>query len=676
MAETREVHQLEYRWQKVTDMAPIASSMSAESARPWIQRIGVWVRHPSVDVPTESLRYEEFGNGMAALAWRIRDWQGLKSADTRGGLLVISRVLVGPADLLTPEVAAAVCYAGLPEATGPQPGTVAEGTVLPPVPAEALTELVEDTAAVLDEAAVGHDGLDLVLAAALSDQDTALCLQLPERDITRSPRGNSQAALLWGLRRTVWPVVGRGGRRGWSFSTFEPPPSDMDPGALPDIVFRMAQAAQTAPQAMRRELRVRPQDPVRARAQTLPQHLAALLVDAYAEFGGDELGRRIIRAAVGKTTPEVRITAVYDAFDARSPAVTIIGDNQPHGARPNITHAAPAEPSPRPSPGLDPERPFADPPRAPAAPRTAPEPTLAAAPSAPAAPRPAPRCPPTPDPRTETTPWPPAAPPPTSPAGPPPPRPDLSSARSQHEAPSLFADHAHHDQAEARPRPDTLQSESHQPDTLSGLLAILAQGPGHRGWEPTLQALRATNFQSTPDDRAIARRRLADHGWYADVLRQQDGVQAHDLLVMVFCHAVIPDLPDPRVAAELFSWVAEREAPEAVIKALYAAAIGSPHLINRSIGPALATRWRAEHGIHVRSAPRHAAESAPAGSDVAAGDRGPSQDGRGPAISHEQQSPDDLVQRLQNLMDRSVTVPVPLVLAIVIVLVVVFLATR
>ncbi|MGH3403168.1 MAG: hypothetical protein ACRDRJ_11820, partial [Streptosporangiaceae bacterium] len=83
MAETREIHQLEYRWQKVIDMAPVASSMSAESARVWVQRIGVWVRHPNVDAPAQSVRYEVFGNGLAALAWRIRDWQGLNSADTR-----------------------------------------------------------------------------------------------------------------------------------------------------------------------------------------------------------------------------------------------------------------------------------------------------------------------------------------------------------------------------------------------------------------------------------------------------------------------------------------------------------------------------------------------------------------------------------------------------------------
>lgn len=740
MAETREIHQLEYRWQKVTDMAPIASSMSAESARVWIQRIGVWVRHPNVDAPTQSVRYEVFGNGLAALAWRIRDWQGLKSADTRGGLMVVSRVLVGPADLLTPDVATAVCYAGLPEATGPQIGMVAEGTILPPVPAALLTELAEDKAAVLDEAAVRYKGLDQVLAAALSDQDTALSVQLPQRDISRPPRGNSQAALLWGLRRTVSPVLGRGGRRGWSFSTFEPPLSDMDPGALPDIVFRMAQAAQAAPQAMRRELRVRPQDPLQADAATLPQHLAKLLVAAYAELGGDELGRRIARAAADKTTPELRFTAVYDALDAGTPAVTLVRDRQRLAGAANITPAAAPPPPPpvaaatpsaqtvpqtpvpqppvpqapvrppvpSPSPGLDSARPFADLPPAPEPPRAAPEPipapgpalaseptlarestlapesALAAAPPTPAAPRPAPGVAPAHGSQAETTPRPPAAAPPTPPAHPPwsqtgpppPPRTDLSRARSRHEAPSLFSDHAQHDQAEAQPLPDT----------LSGLLALLAQGPGHREWEPALRALRATNFRSTRDDRALARRRLADHGWYADVLRQQDVVPVHDILVMVFGHAVVPDLRDDEVAAELYSWAGEREAPETVIEALYAAAIGSPRLVERPLAPALAARWRAEHGIHLRPVPRHAADLIPSRSDTASGERGASEDDRGAgkrdagelsaAVSQEQPGPDDLVQWLQNLLDRSVTVPVPLVLAILIVLVVVFLAAR
>ncbi|MGH3404173.1 MAG: hypothetical protein ACRDRJ_16960, partial [Streptosporangiaceae bacterium] len=667
---------------------------------------------------------------------------GLNSADTRGGLLVISRVLVGSADLLTPEVATAVCHAGLPEGIGPQPGTVAEGTVLPPVPATVLTELAEDKTAVLDEAALRCKGLEQVLAAALSDQDTALSVQLPERDITRPPRGNSQAALLWGLRRTVSPVLGRGGRRGWSFSTFEPPLSDMDPGALPDIVFRMAQAAQGAPQAMRKELRVRPQDPLRAHAETLPQHLAKLLVAAYAELGGDELGQRIARAAAGKAALELRITAVYDALDAGTPAVTMVGDRQPLANAPKVTDAATAQPPPppvaaatppvptvpqtsgpqtsgpqtsgpqtsvrppvpSPYPGLDTGRPFAGPPPAPEPPRTAPEPipapepvlapeptlapesTLAAAPPTPAPPRPARRVRPAHGPQAETTPRPRAAAPPVPAAPvpwaqaepPPPPRPDVSSARSRHEAPSLFSDHAHHDQAEAPPLPDT----------LSGLLALLAQGPGHREWEPALRALRATNFRSTADDRALARRRLADHGWYADVMEQQDVVPVHDILVMVFGHAVVPDLRDDGVAAELYSWAAEREAPETVIAALYAAAIGAPRLVERPLGPALAARWRAEHGIHLRSAPRHAAGSVPSRSGTASGERDAGRDaggrdaggrdagGRDAAASQEQPGPDDLVQRLQNLLDRSVTVPVPLVLAILIVLVVVFLATR
>ena len=215
MAESPELHQIEYRWQPAKDMSAVASSMSPESFRSWVQRIGPWVRHPGVDAPTDSVRYEIFGDRAAALAWRQRDRQAVEFEDGQDGRPLASRVLLGPADLLTPEVAIAVCYAGLPRTIGPRPGTVTAGTALPPVAAARLTGLVQDNAEALDLAAAQEAGLEQVVAAALSDRDTPLSVQLPERIIVRSPRGNSQALLLWGLRRTVGPVLGRAdGRRG------------------------------------------------------------------------------------------------------------------------------------------------------------------------------------------------------------------------------------------------------------------------------------------------------------------------------------------------------------------------------------------------------------------------------------------------------------------------------
>ena len=119
MAGSQAIHQIEYRWQQARDMSAVASSMSPESYRSWIQRIGPWVRHPGVETPTGSVRYERYGDKAAALAWRQRDRQAVGSGDGRP---LVSRVLIGPADLLGPDVAMAVCYAGLPpELIGPPP---------------------------------------------------------------------------------------------------------------------------------------------------------------------------------------------------------------------------------------------------------------------------------------------------------------------------------------------------------------------------------------------------------------------------------------------------------------------------------------------------------------------------------------------------------------------------
>ena len=137
---------------------------------------------------------------------------------------------MGPVQLLTPEVAIAVCRAGLPETIGPRPGQVPVGSLLPPVDPAELTSLARDKAEELDELAANEPGLDRLIAAALTDRDTALSVQLPQHIIARPPQRGSQGPLLWGLRRTVWPLIGdEAGRRGWSFSTYEPPQATWTP---------------------------------------------------------------------------------------------------------------------------------------------------------------------------------------------------------------------------------------------------------------------------------------------------------------------------------------------------------------------------------------------------------------------------------------------------------------
>src|SRR5438105_4001083 len=99
-------------------MSPYSSSMSAESTRGWDPLIRPWVRHPNVDAPSESVRYQVFPTGKAALAWRYRDRQPAGRKDAPQGRPMVSRVLVGQVSVLTPDVAMMLCREGLPVAAG------------------------------------------------------------------------------------------------------------------------------------------------------------------------------------------------------------------------------------------------------------------------------------------------------------------------------------------------------------------------------------------------------------------------------------------------------------------------------------------------------------------------------------------------------------------------------
>jgi len=316
------VHQIEYRWDPVKDMSPVASSMSPELTLGWDSRIRPWVRHPNVDAPLESVCYHVLSAEMVALAWRYRDRQAAEREDGAHGRPLVSRVLVGPASLLPPHLAMMLCRVGLPDVAGPRPGQVDVGAALPLIGADELTGLVAaDQAARLDQSAAEEKGLQQVVAAALSDPDTPLAIQLRDPYIFHSPRVGPQGLLLWGLWRTVWPLLGRStARRRWSFSTFELPMGDQDTSTLPDIVFRLAQAASGPPVNARQEIRVRPGDPGAAAAVSpYAAELAELLVSEYRETNGDQLARLIVECGGGQ--PEARLQGVFDVLRAKwSPA--------------------------------------------------------------------------------------------------------------------------------------------------------------------------------------------------------------------------------------------------------------------------------------------------------------------------------------------------------------------
>jgi hypothetical protein len=639
MTESQEIQQIEYRWQPTKDMAAVASSMSPDSFRSWVQRIGPWVRQPAVNAPTDSVRYEMFGDRSAALAWRQRDRQAVEFDDGQDGRPLASRVLLGPAGVLTPEVAMAVCYAGLPTAIGPRPGTVAVGTALPALAAATLTGPLHDQAAALDQAAAYETGLEQVIAAALADRDTPLCVQLPERIIAQSPQGGSQALLLWGLRRTVGPLLGReSGRRGWSFSTFELPQSDIDPGTLPDIIFRLAQAApQGGRMATRKETRVWTHDPGPVPITTVYQHLARLLTLAYQDRGSAGLSQLITACAGKLSSAEGRIQAVHHALDDRPPAAATV-TNAPVGASARTGPADPATDSAVPVPVPAPAP----------APATTSSPVLS---------------------RPFLAPQPPSAAPDISPAA-------WWSAGStgqspQHPAPlSTGGD---------QPRQ---AGDPSPPATLSTLLALLSAGPDSPEFESVFQSLRAQNFLSEPHDRAVARRLVRDHGWYVDVFRPDGSFE--DMLVMIFSHTVLPDLRERRVLDELISWVGPLAAPTTVIRALYATTEASPdkwQLMNRALGPVLARRWLTENEVQVPVAELHPASlpaPAPAPARTTAAP-GPGLQGAvdlEPATGLEGAGrPTAGLAPHQGLLYRKVTLSVPLVLVVCVALITLFLVT-
>ena len=338
MTEWQAIHQFEYRWQPNIDLSLIAGSLEPAQIRRWSDRIGQWVRHPLADAPSESVRYEIFSDQMVALAWRQRNAQALGLEDGAEGRPEVSRVLVAPIELLPPEAAMGVCHKGLPEAIGPRPGSVAVNGALPPVDPAEMISLVHDNAAELDELACGARGLYRVIAAALTDLDLALAVQLPERVIHQRPQSGSQGPLLWGLWRVLGPLLGSGmGRRGWSFSTFEPPLGNVDTGALPDIVFRRAQPVQPALNT-RRETLVRPEAPAEPRSTILYQEFAWLLVDAYKHLGGENLGRHLDAVAGDYQTVEGRVAGVQDTLYAALPPAAL-------SAPPHQRYVAAADPA-------------------------------------------------------------------------------------------------------------------------------------------------------------------------------------------------------------------------------------------------------------------------------------------------------------------------------------------
>ena len=582
---TEWIDQFEYRWQPTKDFSLTSGSGQTPEMIRWSDRISLWVRHPPVRAPLESMRYEIFSDGTAALAWRQRNAQASGFQDGTEGRPEVSRVLIGPVRLLPPAIAVALCRMGLPEAViGPRPGMVPVNPALPRVDATALDHLAHGQVRALDKLASSEKtGLYKVIAAALTYADTALSVQLPDRYISGTLHDGKQGSLLWGLLRTL-PLLldDNPGSRGWSFSTFELPLGDTDTRGLPDIVFR-AHGRSQRPSNMRPEIVVRPLDASDLPDKIRHRQFAELLVAAYRQLGGERLSQCL--AAVSELPSlEQRIAQAEDTLYDVLPAEALSAARQ---------RRVPVTDSPLTEPAMtEPAAPVDDvaPSREPGWPQaaTTPDsflPSAAPAPLRPAAPiRPAER--PCPVPLPSGT-----SPPHTSPSwqetqetsyG--------ASNRTNEAAPPLPTDTNRPRQTGVAPR-----------NTVSSLLDQLDEGPANPWFESALQFLWTGSFPDLPADRDAARKRMPERGWYIPALTRHDSVHFEAALEKIFQRAVVPDLGSPEVTEELARWASIEDTPPSVFRALNAAAQswpGWPDLMGQIMVPAAGRRWLTEHEIY------------------------------------------------------------------------------
>src|SRR5579862_8977786 len=201
MPSAPDLHQIEYRHHQTKDLSPAASSMtSRETLAAWDSRIRPWVRHPHADFLSESACYQVFPNDQAVLAWRYWSKQAAYREDGTHGRPLVSRVLIGPVSVLTPVVAIAACRAGLSAHwAGPLPGNVPDDSELPMVSGTALGALGREMSAELDDAAIAQEGLQAVVAAALTEPSIPLAISMQVVLLQAPLRECVQFPLLWGL---------------------------------------------------------------------------------------------------------------------------------------------------------------------------------------------------------------------------------------------------------------------------------------------------------------------------------------------------------------------------------------------------------------------------------------------------------------------------------------------
>ncbi len=427
------------------------------------------------------------------------------------------------------------------------------------------------------------------MAAALSDPNTPLAINIRDPLIFRPPADGTQALLLWGLWRIVRPVLGAV-RRGWSFSTFELPLGDVDPRTLPDIVFRLAQPAQTAaPAAPRREIKVRPGDPTSVPGGTSHAALAEWLAAEYQETGGDGLRQLIAQCGVEQPL-QTRLAAIYEMLSARwspvslsSPSVPLVQvpparelDREPEWTPAQADEAVQYSDAIQ----RDDVAQHADVTDYGTDPRYAPDPGYPG------------------DPRYPAPPLEPLSGYQRQPAG------SSPSTREGLTAPPLpLRDRSQEPPAERGQQVQAggqLQGDTAAAIPVSELLEMLATAPDPEAFQSILGLVLA-HVATQPEnrDRRKARTLMGDNNFYIPVFRYHGFEPGVGELAAIFAMIVLPDLDKKTVRAEIAQWAyrAERYVIHALLAAARASGDDEWTQMRELLQPVLAALWIGENGM-------------------------------------------------------------------------------
>jgi hypothetical protein len=272
-----EIEQLEFRW--TTARQGFFATAASPGAMKWEQYLQPVARPPEISLP-QTVVYQTFGKS-AVIIFRhiLRSAGGSVPEQEREA----ARALIGPAELLTPDIALGCAALSSPGFLRPGIGRTPGGGELPVLAFGAIRDEAasQDLVAELDQAARNWAGQGelarVLLAATLAQPDMAVAVHLNfQRTL-----GRDTAALLWGLWQLAHPILQSG--RDWSFSTGEKPLGTRAQTRLPHLIVRDLSVEGGPPDALRPEIALS-QEEKYAPDRYPTQPLADKLVDAYVKL--------------------------------------------------------------------------------------------------------------------------------------------------------------------------------------------------------------------------------------------------------------------------------------------------------------------------------------------------------------------------------------------------------